>query len=108
MVGNSSQFIVHNGGTSALGVGFREADPRPWKTMSGKRLRLRRQRWTGSSAAYEVVNEADALRCHGEVYFAVGIENGEYSGVLLWVPGWGWLGRVNLKLRKQPPTKRHP
>ena len=37
----------------------------------------------------------------------VGIENGEYSGVLLWVPGWGWLGRVNLKLRKQPPTKRH-
>ena len=44
----------------------------------------------------------------GEVYFAVGIENGEYSGVLLWVPGWGWLGRVNLKLRKQPPTKRHP
>ena len=26
------------------------------------------------------------------------IENGEYSGVLLWVPGWGWLGRVNLKL----------
>ena len=35
----------------------------------------------------------------------MGIENGEYSGVLLWVPGWGWLGRVNLKLRKQPlPT----
>ena len=51
---------------------------------------------------------ARRLRCRGEVYFAVGIENGEYSGVLLWVPGWGWLGRVNLKLRKQPPTKRHP
>ena len=50
---------------------------------------------------------ARRLRCRGEVYFAVGIENGEYSGVLLWVPGWGWLGRVNLKLRKQPPTKRH-
>ena len=43
-------------GASALGVGFREADPRPWKTMSGKRLRVRRQRWTGSSAAYEVVD----------------------------------------------------
>ena len=51
---------------------------------------------------------ARRLRCHGEVYFAMGIENGEYSGVLLWVPGWGWLGRVNLKLRKQPPTNRHP
>ena len=33
MVGNESHFIVHDGGTSALGVGFREADPRPWKTM---------------------------------------------------------------------------
>ena len=106
MVDNRSQFIVHDGGTSALGVGFREADSRPWKTMPAKRLRVRW--WTGSSAAYEVVNEADALRCHGEVYFAVGIENGEYSGVLLWVPGWGWLGGVNLKLRKQPPTKRRP
>ena len=62
MVGNGSQFIVHDGGTSALGVGFREADPRPWKTMPGKRLRVRRRRWTGSSAAYEVVDEADALR----------------------------------------------
>ena len=41
---------------------------------------------------------ARRLRCHGGVYFAVGIENREYSGVLLWVPGWGWLGRVNLKL----------
>ena len=61
MVGNGSQFIVHDGGTSALGVGFREADPRPWKTMPGKRLRVRRRRWTGSSAAYEVVDEADAL-----------------------------------------------
>ena len=36
MVGNGSQFIVHDGGTSALGVGFREADPRPWKTMPGR------------------------------------------------------------------------
>ena len=44
-----------------FGVGFREVDTRPWKTMSGKRLRVRR-RWTGSSAAYEVVDEADALR----------------------------------------------
>ena len=62
MVGNGSQFIVHAGGASALGVGFREADPRTWKTVSGKRLRVRRRRWTGSSAAYEVVYEADALR----------------------------------------------
>ena len=29
---------------------------------AGKRLRVRRQRCTGSSAAYEVVDEADALR----------------------------------------------
>ena len=63
MVGNGSQFIVHDGGASMLGVGFREADPRPWKTVPGKRLRVRRQRrWTGSSAAYEVVDEADAPR----------------------------------------------
>ena len=62
MVGNGSQFIVHNGGTSALGVDFREADPRPWKMVPGKRLRVRRRRWTGSSAAYEVVDEADVLR----------------------------------------------
>ena len=61
MVGNGSRFIVQDGGTSALGVGFREADPRPWKIMPGKRLCLRRQRWTGSSVAYEVVDEADAL-----------------------------------------------
>ena len=123
MVGNESHFIVHDGGTSALGVDFREADPRPCKTMPGKRLRVRRRRWTGSSAAYEVVDEADALRwtsalmsrggarrlwCRGEVYFAVGIEIGEYSGVLLWVPGWGWLGRVNLKLPKHPPTNHYP
>ena len=39
--GNGSQFIVHDGGTSALGVGFREADLRPWNTMPGKRLRVR-------------------------------------------------------------------
>ena len=62
MVGNGSQFIVHDGGASALGVVFREADPRPLKTMPGKRLHVRRRRWTGSSAAYEVVDEADALR----------------------------------------------
>ncbi len=62
MVGNESQFIVHGGGTSALGVGFQEADPRLWKTMPGKRLHLRQRRWTGSSAAYEVIDEADALR----------------------------------------------
>ena len=61
MVGNGSQFIVHDDGTSALGVGFREADPRRWKTMLGKRLHVRRRRWTGSSSAYEVVDEADAL-----------------------------------------------
>ena len=36
---------------------------------------------------------ARRLRCRGEVYFAVGIENGEYSGVLLWVRGGvGWVG----------------
>ena len=62
MVGNWSQFIVHDGGASALGVVFREADPRPWKTMPGKRLHVRRRRWTDSSAAYEVIDEADALR----------------------------------------------
>ena len=62
MVGNGSQFIVHDGGTSALGVGFREANPRPWKMMPGKSLCVRRRQWTGSGAAYEVVNEADALR----------------------------------------------
>ena len=45
-----------------FGVGFREADPRPWKTVPGKRLRVRRRRWTGSSAMYDVVDEADALR----------------------------------------------
>ena len=27
MVGNGSQFIFHDSGASALGVGFREADP---------------------------------------------------------------------------------
>ena len=36
-----SQFIVHDGGTFALGVGFREVDPRPWKTVPGKRLCVR-------------------------------------------------------------------
>ena len=29
---------------------------------AGKRLRVRRRRCTGSSAAYEVIDEADALR----------------------------------------------
>ena len=62
MVGNGSRLIVHDGGASALGVGFREADSRSLKTVTGKRLRVRRRRWTGSSAAYEVVDEADALR----------------------------------------------
>ena len=59
---HNSQFIVHNGGASALGVGFREEDPRLWKTVPGKRLRVQRRRWTGSIAVYEVVDEADALR----------------------------------------------
>jgi hypothetical protein len=59
-----------------------------------------RVRWCRRGGAWR-------LRCRGEVYFAVGIENGEYSGVLLWVPGWGWLGRVNLKLPKHPPTNQH-
>ena len=62
MVGNGSQFIVHDGGASALGVGFWEDDPRLWKTVLGKRLHVRRRRWTGSNAAYEVVDEAYALR----------------------------------------------
>ena len=61
MVGNESQFIVHDGGASALGVSFLEEDPRPWKTMPGKRLPVRRRWWTGSSAAYEVVDEVDVL-----------------------------------------------
>ena len=56
------QFIIHDGGPSVLGVGFREADLRPWNTMPGKRLRVRRRWWTSSSAAYDIVNEADALR----------------------------------------------
>ena len=38
MVGNGSQFIVHDGAASALVIGFQEADPRPWKTVPGKRL----------------------------------------------------------------------
>ena len=46
----------------ALGVCFWAADLRPWKTVPGKRLRVRRRWWTGSSAAYEVIDEADALR----------------------------------------------
>ena len=62
MVGNGSQFIVHDGVASALGIGFQEAEPRLWKTVPGKRLHVRRRWWTGSSAAYEVVDEADALR----------------------------------------------
>ena len=62
MVDNGSQFIVHDGGASVLGVGFREADPRPWKTVPGMRLRVGRRRRTGSSAAYELVDEADVLR----------------------------------------------
>ena len=65
MVGDESQFIVHDGGTSALGVGFQEADPRPWKMVLGKRLCVRRGWWTSSTAAYEVVDEADALRWTG-------------------------------------------
>ena len=40
MVGNGSQFIVHDGGAFALGFDFREADPRPWKTVPGKRLHV--------------------------------------------------------------------
>ena len=62
MVCNGGQFIFHDGGASALGIGFREADLRPWKTVRGKRLGVRRRWWTGSSAAYEVVDEANALR----------------------------------------------
>ena len=41
VVSNESQFIVHDSGASALGVGFREADPRPWKMVPGKRLCVR-------------------------------------------------------------------
>ena len=61
MADNESQFIVHDGVAYVLGIGFREADLIPWKTVGGKRLHVRRQRWTGSSAAYDVVDEADAL-----------------------------------------------
>ena len=123
MVSNGSQFIVHDGGASALGVGFREADPRPWKMVPGRgsmydddggpalvqrmRSSMRQMRCGGRVRRYRR-GGARRLRCRGEVYFAAGMENVEYSGVLLWVPGWGWLGRVNLKLRKQPPTKHHP
>ena len=67
-----------------------------------------RQMHCGGRVRRRRTGGARRLRRHGEVYFAVGIENGEYSGVVLWVPGWGWLRRVNLKLRKNPPTKRHP
>ena len=62
MVSKGSQFIVHDGGTSALDIGFQEADPRSWKMMLGKRLRVLQRRWTGSSVAYEVIDEAVALR----------------------------------------------
>ena len=41
MVSNGSQFIVHDGGTSVLGVGFQEADLRPWKMVPGKNLHVR-------------------------------------------------------------------
>ena len=34
----------------------------PVEDDAGKRLHVRRRRWTGSSAAYEVVDEADVLR----------------------------------------------
>ena len=84
---------MDDGGAAVLGVGFREADPRPWKTAPGKRLHVRWRRRTGSSVVYDVTDEADARRwtrasmkkgrgtkvlwCRGEVYFSVGIENGE-------------------------------
>ena len=75
MVGNESQFIVHDGGASALGVGFREADPRPWKMM------LWLQRVEHGGGCRPLLGEggvpARRLRCRGEVYFATGIENGE-------------------------------
>ena len=63
MGGNGSQFIVADGATAALAIGYREADLRPWTTAPGKRLLrgVRWRWWTGSSAAYDVVNEADAL-----------------------------------------------
>ena len=80
MVGNGSQFIVNDGGASALGVGFREADLRPWKTVSGKRLRVRRRRWTGSSAAYEVVDEADALWWTSALWWMSALEGEEHEG----------------------------
>ena len=92
MVGNRSQFIVDNCGVVALGIDFREANPRPWNTAPGKRLCVRRRRRSGSSAAYDVVDEAYALwwmsalvkkgsgtkvlRCRGEVFFAVGMKMG--------------------------------
>ena len=81
MVGNGSQFIVHDGGTSALGVGFQEADTRPWKTMPGKRLRVRRRRWTGSSAAYEVVDEAGRCATVDECADVEGEEHEGYGAV---------------------------
>jgi hypothetical protein len=64
MGGNGSQCIVADGAAVALAVGYREADPRPWTTAPGKRLLrgVRRQRWTGSSAAYDIADEADAMR----------------------------------------------
>ena len=73
------QFIVHDGGTSALGVGFREADPRPWKTMPGKRLRLRQQRWTGSSRRTR--SSMRQMHCGGRVRQCKGEEH-EGCGVV--------------------------
>ena len=93
--------------------------PRRWCFYAWRRLPSSRSKTVEDGAGEEApctmttVDQcsrggARKLRCRGEVYFVVGMENGEYSGVLLWVPGWGWLGRVNLKLRKQAPTKRNP
>ena len=63
MGGNGSQFIVADGAVAVLAAGYWEADPRPWTMAPGKRLLrgARWRRWTGSSAAYDIVDEVDVL-----------------------------------------------
>ena len=104
--------FVHDGGTSALGVGFREADPGPWKTM------LRRGSGydddDGPAPVRRMRSSMRQMRCGGRVRRCKG---DEHEGCVPWRSlfcggdrkwgvsrctilgaGWGWLGMVNLKL----------
>lgn len=87
MVGNGSQFIVHDGGTSALGVGFREADPRPWKTMPGKRLRV--QDDGGPVPVRRTRSSMRQMRCGGRVRRCKGEEHEGCGAVEKSILRWG-------------------